>query len=83
VKYRYRPDILVDLHERGIFPRPHSSPRVVKDYLSALYRYELRVLRDRLHAREFPKAAYAARVEALRRRYLLLALPWRDWAAVD
>ena len=29
--------------------------------------------------REFPKAEYSARVDALRRHYPVLALPARDW----
>jgi hypothetical protein len=39
-----------------------------------LYKYEIRRLRDRMLRGEFPRSEYAARVDALRREYPVLAL---------
>jgi len=72
--YRYRPDVLEELAGYGVFPRPHTRPEVVLAFVRDLYRMELRRLRDRLVRNEIPKAGYADRVVALRRRYPLVSL---------
>jgi hypothetical protein len=46
-----------------------------------LYCYELRVLRDRMLRKEFPKEEYARRVIALRDSYRVLSLRAREWLA--
>jgi hypothetical protein len=51
----------------------------VRDYLNDVYRYELRRLRNGVLNGEFPKAALAARVIALRARYRLMSVPVQDW----
>jgi hypothetical protein len=48
--------------------------------VSDLYRYELRRLRDALRRGEIPRAGYAARVVALRRKYWMLSIPVAAWA---
>jgi len=72
--YTYRADVLRHLLVHGVRPTPHTSPQLVRDFVRDLYKYEIRVLRERYMRREFPKAEYAARVDALRRRYPVLAL---------
>jgi hypothetical protein len=51
----------------------------VHEFVSDLYRYELRRLRDRLVRREIPKEGYFQKVVELRRRYPLVSLKARDW----
>jgi hypothetical protein len=51
----------------------------VRDYVRDLYKYEIRRLRERYMRREFSKADYAGKVDALRRLYPVLALRARDW----
>lgn len=75
----YRPEILAALLVHGVRPTPASDPQRVRDYVRDLYKYEIRRLRERYLRREFPKAEYSARVDALRRRYPVLALQARDW----
>jgi len=53
---------------------PHTPPQLVRDFVRDLYKYEIRTLRERYIRREFPKLEYAQRVDALRRRYPVLAL---------
>jgi hypothetical protein len=72
--YTYRADVLQHLLRHGVRPTPHTSPQLVRDFVRDLYKYEIRVLRERYLRREFPKLEYAERVDALRRRYPVLAL---------
>ena len=53
---------------------PHTRPELVRDYVRELYKFDIRRLRDRMRRQEFAKAEYAGRVDALRRRYPVLAL---------
>ena len=77
--YRYRSDVLDALASHGVRPRGDTAPAAVREFLNDLYRYELRVLRDRLLRGEFAKSALAGRVIELRRRYPLLSLPVDRW----
>ena len=72
--YRYRPEILEQLERHGIKPSLSTSPERVHEFVSDLYRYELRRLRDRLVKREIPKEGYFERVVALRRKYPIVSL---------
>jgi len=72
--YRYRPDVLETLLSHGIRPTPATRPELVHEFVSDLYRYELRRLRDRLVRGEIPKVGYYDRVVALRRQYPLVSL---------
>lgn len=63
----------------GVQPTDHTNPTLVRDYVRDLYKYEIRRLRERYLRREFPKAEYWQRVDALRRAYPVLALPARAW----
>jgi hypothetical protein len=72
--YRYRANVLAALAAHGVCPLPHTRPELVREYVRELYKYEIRRLRDRMRHQEFAKAEYAGRVDALRRRYPILAL---------
>ena len=72
--YAYRADVLQHLLVHGVRPTAHTPPQLVRDFVRDLYKYEIRALRERYMRREFPKVEYAERVEALRRRYPVLAL---------
>ena len=77
--FRYRPWVLDALAGHGVRPTGATPPERVREFVNDLYRYEIRRLRSRLLAGEFPKVEYYGRVVALRRRYPLLALKPREW----
>ena len=81
--YRYRADVLEQLERHGVRPTTSTPPELVHEFVSDLYRYELRRLRDRLVKREIPKAGYFDRVVALRRQYPLVSLKPHDWLVVS
>jgi len=62
-----------------VHPTDHTRPELVHEFVSDLYRYEIRALRDRLLAKEFPKRDYFGRVVDLRNRYRVIAMRPRDW----
>ena len=75
----YRPEVLEQLALHGIRPTPSTPPDLMRDYLSDLYRYEIRRLKRRLLSGEFPKDEYLSRVVQLRLRYPLLSVPLHLW----
>ncbi len=75
----YRPEVLDALAAHGLRPRADTTPATLREAINDLYRHEIRTLRDRCRAREFPVAELAPRVVALRRRYLLLSTPLDRW----
>jgi hypothetical protein len=76
--YRYRAEVIEQLWHHGVHPRADTRPELVHEFVSDLYRFELRRLRDRLVSKEIPKAGYYDRVVALRRKYPLISLkPWQ------
>ena len=77
--YTYHPQVLDTLAAHGLIPALTTSPQQLRDALRDLYKYEIRRLRDRLIAGEFPKRDYAGRVVDLRRRYWLLSVPTELW----
>jgi hypothetical protein len=77
--HRYRPAVLAALASHGIRPAAATPPERVHEFVSDLYRYELRRLRDRLLRGEIPKAGYYDRVVALRRVYALVSLKPADF----
>jgi hypothetical protein len=77
--YRYRADVLEQLERHGVRPTSSTRPELVHEFVSDLYRYELRRLRDRLVRHEIAKDGYFDRVVALRRQYPLLSLKAPDW----
>jgi hypothetical protein len=72
--YHYRADVLIELARHGVQPAAHTAPDLVRAYVRDLYKYEIVRLKERMLAGEFPKRDYAARVDALRRQYPVLAL---------
>jgi hypothetical protein len=78
-RFRYRPDVFEHLLRHGVRPTDRTSPRLVRNFVRDLYKYEIRSLRDRYLRREFPKIEYAGRVEELRLRYPVLALQPREF----
>jgi hypothetical protein len=79
VRFEYAPEALDILAGHGLQPGPGTRPAVVRQALSDLYRYEIRRLKGRLLAVEFPKTEYIDRVIELRRRYWLLSIPVERW----
>jgi hypothetical protein len=78
--FAWDPDMLHALSNLGVRPTSRTPPSFVKDYVSQLYRYELRRLRDRYVAREIGKADFHALIIALRPRYWMLSIPAARWA---
>lgn len=72
--HRFRADVLEQLAKHGVRPTSATRPELVHEFVTDLYRYELRRLRDRLVRGEIPKAGYFDRVVALRRQYPLVSL---------
>jgi hypothetical protein len=75
--------ILEELAQFGVFPTPDTRPALVHEFISDLYRFELRRLRERLVRGEIPRARYAAEVVELRRRYPLVSIRAALWADAD
>lgn len=74
-----KPEILEALAEHGLRPRHDTPPALLREQINDLYRIEIRKLRDRCRAGEFPVTALAPRVVELRKRYLLLSIPIDRW----
>jgi hypothetical protein len=77
--FRYRTEVLLLLERHGVKPNADTRPELVRDFVRELYKFEIRRLRDRMLRREFPRSEYAARVDALRRQYPVLALQAREF----
>ena len=77
--YAYTREVIEELAVHGLRPRQDTAPGVLRDALRDLYKYEIKVLKGRLLAGDFPKAEYAGRVIQLRRRYPLLSVPVALW----
>ncbi len=76
-----RPEILDELLRHGLRPGPDTSPYRLREQINDLYRIEVRALRDRCRAGEFPIDDLAKHVVELRRRYVLLSIPIEHWVA--
>ena len=75
----YTQEVLEELARHGLRPRSDTPPHQLRDAVRDLYKHEIKVLKGRLRAGEFPKHDYAARVIDLRRRYPLLSIPTQLW----
>jgi hypothetical protein len=80
---RYTPDVLEELARHGLHPRPDTPFELLHKQLHDLYLVEIRRLRDRCKAGEFPRRELAGHVVALRRRYVLLSTPRSLWVSRD
>ena len=81
---RFREDVKAELARFGVVPGPKSDPARLRDFLNALYVFEIR--EQKLRRQEFervlgpqPLDAYSDGVQALKRKYALLQLPPRLW----
>ena len=74
-----KPEILEALAEHGLRPGPDTPPALLREQINDLYRIEIRKLRDRCRAGEFPTTELAPRVVELRKRYVLLSIPIERW----
>ena len=77
--YRYRPDVLAWLWRHGVQPAASTRPELVHEFVTDLYRFELRRLRDRFRRGDIPRAGYSDRVVELRRAYPLVSLKPAEW----
>lgn len=77
--FKYRDSVLDELARHGVAPRATTPPELVRDFVNDLYVYEIRALKAKLKAGQFPQSEYAGRVEQLRRRYPILSLPVHYW----
>lgn len=75
----YTPLVLQTLASHGLRPRTDTPADLLRAQVSALYRYEIRHLRDCLRRGEIARPDYVPAVRALRLRYLLLSLPREQW----
>ena len=73
------PEVLEELLRHGAIPAHHTDPQLVRDWLSAIYKHEIRTLKGRLKRGDFPAREYADRVRLLRRGYVLLSIPLETW----
>jgi hypothetical protein len=79
VAYAYTIEVLEELAAHGLVPGADTPPQRLRDALRDLYKYEIKVLKRRLLAGEFPRQEYAGRVIDLRRKYPLLSIPTPLW----
>ncbi|HUE87968.1 MAG TPA: hypothetical protein VMO26_17990 [Vicinamibacterales bacterium] len=76
---RYKPEVLEELARHGLVPGATTSPETLREQINDLYRIEIRKLRDRCRAGEFPTRELPAHVVELRERYVLLSIPIAQW----
>jgi hypothetical protein len=77
--YRYKPEILAQLANHGVVPKPTTPPTTARAVVNDMYRYELRLLRDRYLVGEFSKKAYYDKVVETRNRYPVMMVLSRNW----
>lgn len=74
-----KPEVLEALAGHGLRPTAETPLALLREQINDLYRVEIRALRDRCRAGEFPTSELAPRVVELRKRYLLLSIPIERW----
>jgi hypothetical protein len=74
-----RAAVVEELATHRIAAGPEDTPAALRERLNEAYLEDVRRLREQQRAGEIPLAEYAGHVEALRRRYPLLALPLSLW----
>ena len=77
---RYKPEVLDELARHGLRPNATTTPERLREQINDLYRIEIRKLRDRCRAGEFPTSALPQHVIELRKRYILLSIPIARWS---
>ncbi len=76
---RYKAEVADELARHGLRPGPDTTPEQLREQIHDLYLYEIRRLRDRCRAGEFPTRDLPAHVIELRRHYILLSIPLAQW----
>jgi hypothetical protein len=76
---RYKPEVLDELARHGLRPTATTAPERLREQVNDLYRIEIRKLRDRCRAGEFPTRDLPQHVIELRKRYVLLSIPIPHW----
>jgi len=76
-----KPEVIEALAEHGLRPGADTPLALLREQINDLYRVEIRKLRDRCRAGEFPTTELAPRVVELRKRYVLLSIPIEQWRA--
>jgi hypothetical protein len=77
--YRYKPGILAQLANHGVVPKTTTPPTTARSVVNDIYRYELRLLRDRYLVGEFSKKDYYDKVVEIRNRYPVMGVLTRNW----
>lgn len=77
--YRYKAEILAQLATHGVVPKPTTPPTEARAVVNDMYRYELRLLRDRYLVGEFSKKQYYDKVVEVRNRYPVMGVLTRHW----
>jgi hypothetical protein len=83
VTYRYKPEILAQLADHGVIPKATTPPTTARSVVNEIYRYELRLLRDRYLVGEFSKKDYYDKVVEVRNRYPVMGVLTRHWVVSD
>lgn len=81
--YRYRPEILAQLATHGVVPKPTTPPTTARGVVNEIYRYELRLLRDRYLVGGCSKREYYDKVVETRNRYPVMGVLTRHWTMDD
>jgi hypothetical protein len=68
---------MLSLH--GVVPKSTTPPTTARAVVNDIYRYELRLLRDRYLVGEFSKQAYYDKVVEIRNRYPVMTILTRFW----
>ena len=77
--YRYKPEILVELAKHGVVPTSATPPTTARSVVNDMYRYELRLLRDRYVRGECSKRAYYDKIVEIRNRYPVMGVLTKNW----
>lgn len=80
--WNYPPELADALLTFGLKPTSITPPRLVRDALSDLYRYEIRRLKRRLLDGAVAKEDYINEVIKLRKKYWPLALQPEHWETI-
>ena len=81
--YRYKPEILAQLATHGVIPKSTTPATTARRAVNEIYRYELRLLRDRYLVGEFSKQEYYDKVVEIRNRYPVMSVLTRHWTIDD
>ncbi len=77
-----KPEVIEALAAHGLRPTAATPLGRLREQINDLYRHEIRQLRDRCRAGEFPIAELSPRVVELRKRYRLLSIPTAEWVVL-